>query len=247
MVADMSESKKEVTVGPFHKRERLSDSLRRKLAERACRTAVDDLSAWKAVYELSIELRNFEINQLVQRNNFFMIFQGVLFAGVCQSSGQIPVVSFMVCLVGCSVALLQAGMAAGAKYWQEHWELNSRMSEDAMLKLLQKHRVYRYLNERLNIEIEPALDQKLLQRQSLIKLFEDDSNAERIKESVVSGRPHARLANWMILKRFSASRIPIYVGLVLAIGWFVLLLFTFRFDFLNLHVWDGMVGFPQRK
>ncbi|NKB83263.1 hypothetical protein HED51_05300 [Ochrobactrum grignonense] len=32
--------------------------------------SINDYEAWKDVYKLSIELRNFEINQLVQRNNF---------------------------------------------------------------------------------------------------------------------------------------------------------------------------------
>ena len=32
----------------------------------------------KRIYEVAIETRNFEIAQLVHRNNFFMIFQGVL-------------------------------------------------------------------------------------------------------------------------------------------------------------------------
>jgi len=45
-------------------------------------------------------MREFEITQLAQRNNFFMIFQGVMLAGVIQSSHAIPVVSFLVCVAG---------------------------------------------------------------------------------------------------------------------------------------------------
>ncbi|MHC1910589.1 RipA family octameric membrane protein [Klebsiella pneumoniae] len=41
-----------------------------------------DLRAVKRLYELTIRIRDFEITQLSQRNNFFMIFQGVLFAGL---------------------------------------------------------------------------------------------------------------------------------------------------------------------
>ncbi len=40
-------------------------------------------------------MREFEITQLAQRNNFFMIFQGVLLAGVIQSAHSIPAVSFL--------------------------------------------------------------------------------------------------------------------------------------------------------
>lgn len=35
------------------------------------------------LYLQCIEIRNFEISNLVARNNFFMIFQGVLIAGLC--------------------------------------------------------------------------------------------------------------------------------------------------------------------
>lgn len=239
------EMNKEVE-SPFAKKSKGSAELRKRLANQACRIAVDDLSAWKAIYKLSIELRNFEINQLVQRNNFFMIFQGVLLAGVCQSAGQLPIVSFVICFVGFCVSLLQAGMAAGAKYWQEHWELNSRRSEDAMVKLLQRHRVYRYLNDRFNIEIDEDVDRRLEGRHALVHLFQDDSNHDLIEQSVTSGRPHALVANWMIMRRFSASRIPIYVGLTLAVGWFVLLISTLHFEDLSLGVWSAIVGFPQR-
>lgn len=225
---------------------RVPEGQRKGLANKACRTAIDDLSAWKAVYALSIELRNFEINQLVQRNNFFMIFQGVLFAGVCQSAGMIPVVSFVICAMGLSVACLQAGMASGAKYWQEHWELNSRMSENAMVKLLQRHRIYRKLIDSLGIEVDEDLVHQLLGRQTLIKLFQENSTSNAIRNSMKEIRPTASLANWLVIKRFSVSRIPIYVGLVLALGWAMLLICTFRIDGLSFMVWSSITGFPVR-
>ncbi|MBA1209447.1 RipA family octameric membrane protein [Pseudomonas fulva] len=218
----------------------------KRMAEQSCRTAIDDLAAWKAIYTLSIELRNFEISQLVQRNNFFMIFQGVLFAGVCQSAGHLPIVSFVICLVGLFVSFFQAGMAAGAKYWQEHWEINCKKSEDFMVDLLQKHRVYRYLNDKLDIAMPPEIDEKLLRRKGLVHLFQDNSNKDDIKNSVWGGRPWAPVTNFMILRRFSSSRIPIYVGLALAIAWGVLLISTFRLDGFDWHVWENITGFKQR-
>lgn len=71
---------------------------------------------------IALKMREFEITQLAQRNNFFMIFQGVMLAGVIQSSHAIPVVSFLVCVAGFLISLFQIGMASGAKYWQEYWE-----------------------------------------------------------------------------------------------------------------------------
>lgn len=218
----------------------------KRMAEQSCRTAIDDLAAWKAIYTLSIELRNFEISQLVQRNNFFMIFQGVLFAGICQSAGQLPIVSFIICVVGLLVSLFQAGMAAGAKYWQEHWEINCKKSEGFMVELLQKHRVYRYLNDKLDIQMPPAIDEKLLRRKGLVHLFQDNSNKEDIKKSVWAGRPWAPLTNLLILCRFSSSRIPIYVGMALAFAWGILLISTFRLEGFDWHVWENITGFTQR-
>ncbi len=39
----------------------------------------EKLSELKAVYKLAIETRNFEIHQLINRNNFFMLFQGEVY------------------------------------------------------------------------------------------------------------------------------------------------------------------------
>lgn len=72
--------------------------------------------------DIALRMREFEITQLAQRNNFFMIFQGVMLAGVIQSAHSKPVVSFLVCVAGFFISLFQVGMASGAKYWQEYWE-----------------------------------------------------------------------------------------------------------------------------
>lgn len=70
----------------------------------------------KAVYKVCIETRNFEINQLIQRNNFFMLFQGVLLAAALQNQGSKPVVELIICLTGIFVSIYQLQMASGAKY-----------------------------------------------------------------------------------------------------------------------------------
>jgi hypothetical protein len=50
----------------------------------------EKLSELKAVYKLAIETRNFEIHQLINRNNFFMLFQGVLLAAVFNNQASKP-------------------------------------------------------------------------------------------------------------------------------------------------------------
>lgn len=215
-------------------------------AETAVKIAVSDLQAWKRIFELCVELRNFEITQLVQRNNFFMIFQGVLLAGICQSAAQIPIVSFMICLVGLFVSIYQVGMAAGAKYWQVHWEVNTRKAESRMTKTIQIHGEIGDEIKKQGIEIDPVLASQLESRLFLIHLFQDNSGASKeIKEELDGGKWKRRIVNRLIMSKFSASRIPIYVGCFLAFSWFVLLMCTIRVDWIDFHVFDFIVGFPK--
>ncbi|MCR9703054.1 hypothetical protein NB574_09660 [Vibrio vulnificus] len=76
----------------------------------------------KSLYGISVETRNFEINQLIQRNNFFMLFQGVLLAAVMQTEASKPYVEVIICFTGIMISFYQLQMASGAKYWQEWWE-----------------------------------------------------------------------------------------------------------------------------
>ncbi len=164
-------------------------------------------------FEIAMRLRDFEITQLTQRNNFFMIFQGVLFAGLVQSGHQIPVVSFMVCIVGFFVSLFQVGSASGAKFWQEYWEQKQSYFE------------------------ELARDKKPLE------LFHNDDclYTKTVKERL-NHRGLCALTRKLILCRFSVSRIPIYVGIVLTISWGLLVLCTLR-EYPPLSVPSFIVGF----
>jgi hypothetical protein len=166
-----------------------------------------DIEAVKALFKITLETRNFEINQLVQRNNFFMIFQGVLFAGLIQSSHTKPVVSFLVCVTGLIVSLFHVRMAAGAKFWQEYWE-ESLLRIEGMLR----HQIH-----------TSALDRKLI-----VTLFHSDFT---VHENFVKKRLSSRGCNWinsLILKRYSVSRIPIYVAISISIIWGLLALCTLR-------------------
>lgn len=166
-----------------------------------------DTDALKSLYKIALETRNFEISQLVQRNNFFMIFQGVAFAGLAQSAHSKPIVSFMLCLAGLLVSLYQTGMASGAKFWQEYWESTLSRIEKSMLS-----HIVRSDNE----------------RRLLLSLFHDDharygqivENKLRCKGTSFTGK--------LIMKRYSVSKIPILVGVSLSCIWFVLLISTFR-------------------
>jgi len=171
------------------------------------------------VYRLSLAARDFEINQLVQRNNFFMLFQGVLLAGLLQASGSgniIPVVSFLICSIGFLISLLQLLMAAGAKFWQERWEHAVENAE-----------------KRLFPDPYPAPN---------AELFRVFSNPADRTNAIVSDRVRAKRFGFLVSQRFSPSRLPIYTALVFSIFWFFLLACTVRFSF---SVPSWIVGFPK--
>ncbi len=180
-----------------------------------------DEKALKHLFKIALESRNFEITQLVQRNNFFMIFQGVIFMGLIQSTHTIAIVSFMICLVGLVTSFFQARMAAGAKFWQEYWEATLTKIERELL--LQLHDS----NE---------------ERRALFALFH---NHQEIYNSMVSqkiGTRSSSFVNKMIMSRHSVSRIPIHVAISLGIIWFALLLCTIA-SYQGLGIPAFIVGF----
>ncbi|TIH06231.1 hypothetical protein [Pseudomonas leptonychotis] len=180
-----------------------------------------DFEALSQLYKLCIETRNFEISQLINRNSFFMIFQGVLLAGIIQSAGNIAIVSFVGCLCGLLVSLLQTGMACGAKYWQEYWETSTVLAEEEILK---------------NVENDT-------ERQAMYQLFSMSPEAmhEQVRKRLYE-RKSGFIVSHLILKKYSASKIPIYVGMVFSITWFFLLLATVEFGWC-LQVPEFIVGF----
>ena len=83
------------------------------------------LKALQRVYEISVNTRNFEITQLTNRNNYYMLFQGVLLAAVFSNQASKPLVEFLICLAGIGVSYNHVKVASGAKFWQEYWEFQA--------------------------------------------------------------------------------------------------------------------------
>ena len=79
-------------------------------------------------FDIALRMRDFEIAQLSQRNNFFMIFQGVLFAGLVQSAHTKPVVSFMVCVAGFVVVVRHVHDETCQRHQESHWAAQDRIS-----------------------------------------------------------------------------------------------------------------------
>lgn len=165
-------------------------------------------------FEIALRMRDFEINQLTQRNNFLMVFQGVLFAGLLQSGGNSkPIVSFMACFVGFIVSLFQVGMASGSKFWQNYWE-------------------------------QKVIDYEgTVRAPEPLELFhgKDDLYKSNV-DKIMNKTECSCFVRKLILFKFSVSRIPIYVGIFFSIIWGFLVLCTLR-DYPPFSIPSFIVGF----
>ncbi|WP_318409144.1 RipA family octameric membrane protein [Photobacterium leiognathi] len=165
---------------------------------------VKDVHTLKSLYKISIETRNFEINQLIQRNNFFMLFQGVLLSAVMQTEASKPYVEVIICITGFLVSIYQLQMASGAKYWQEWWE--SRVE---------------YFEDQLCSKIKQCEDR------DTHKLFTvKNEDVHDIVKSRLTSHKKKAFTNLLILGGFSVGRAPIKVSFFLIFTWIALFLTT---------------------
>jgi len=173
------------------------------------------------LYKQCIEIRNFEIQNLVNRNNFFMVFQGVLMAGVLQASPSAPpIVMFLATLCGAFISMQQIGMSSGAKFWQEAWEIQVERAEESLR--------------------ESVLARAPSDTFTLLFAQEIETTEECVKMRLKERNWLAR----MLVKRQSVSMIPIYAGIGFFIFWALMFAFTIK------AVWplftpSIIVGFPK--
>lgn len=208
-------------------------------------SAVGNLSL---AYELALKQRDFEISQLTNRNNFFMIFQGVLIAGLVQSGGKaLPSVNFALCLLGMVVSMYQTGMASGAKYWQIRWECAVKELEIRLLSTLQNEPFVMQLFTVDKQHLRPEDTQRLrdlhARRANLLgnrpsdNLSVEEGFINKIVEDDLSRGRGGWIVKKLILNRYSVSKIPIYVGIALTCFWGGLWLRTFAIDRVSIMSW----------
>lgn len=205
------------------------------------------VGSWSRGFELDLRLREFEINQLTQRNNFFMIFQGVLIAGLVQSQGTAaPVVTFAMCALGVGVSLLQIGMAGGAKYWQSRWEAATRSSEIALiLELVKKNRlaIHTFTHD-MSLLSKEEREQVKKWNETQSKPENQITDAPELIRSIVlrdieAGKDGLRSSlDWWVRRfaiapQWSVSRIPIWTAGVLFAFWTIVLLHTIHLPWLE--------------
>lgn len=199
----------------------------------------------KKVYEITVKTRNFEIAQLIQRNNFFMIFQGVLLACVITSKDTVPFVQFIISSAGFYIAYCQTKVAAGAKFWQEYWESEVYKAEEQLQNLYQstllineknqnfqffiplftksKEQVYNQVSERLLKTSSKKITTMTTTTYPTLPIVKFN----RFLKILFSGeslKPNIFSTNNLILEKPSVSKIPIHVGQCLIITWAILML-----------------------
>jgi hypothetical protein len=181
-----------------------------------------------AAFQMTLSQRDFEISQLTQRNNFFMIFQGVVIAGLIQSQGQASgVVNAGVCFLGLIVSMLQAFMGAGAKYWQMRWERATRTLEMYLLETLRDEKIVfqffttdgKFLTNEEKAVLEKINKESEARRNDLLE-YPDGFIDKKVAGDMATCKS---FTDTLILYKPSVGRIPIYVGLWLMVFWAFLL------------------------
>lgn len=200
--------------------------------------------------ELDLRLREFEISQLTQRNNFFMIFQGVLIAGLVQSHGTAaPLITFSMSLLGVGTSALQIGMAGGAKFWQSRWEASTRSSEIALVLALLRQgkpavQTFTHDSSLLTEEERKQINDWNEQQHNCEDQITDDPAYIKnvVLADIEAGRRNSfrGYADWWVRRfaiapKWSVSRIPIWVGAMLLIFWAVIAAHSIRFPAIDLE------------
>jgi len=198
--------------------------------------------------EVDLRLREFEISQLTQRNNFFMIFQGVMIAGLVQSQGTAaPLINLSMALLGIATSALQIGMAGGAKYWQSRWEASTRSSEIAIVLELSRQKKLAVQTFTHDSSVLTDEERKQIADWNNQNPVEDHISTDPsfIRKGVIADieagpkkGPRWYLDWWVrkfaIKPKWSVSRIPIWIGAALLIFWCVIAANSFRVTGFNI-------------
>ena len=225
----------------------------------------------KKLYYIAVKTRNFEITQLVQRNNFFMIFQGVLIACIIYSNNTVPFIHTAVCFVGIFISFFQMQIAAGAKFWQEYWEIQVYEAEERLRKFYENVKNTKDFHTLFNkdiIEVKNSIytnfykdkndkkNSKHWETKEIngieIKTFNAPENFWKknfLRELFTNYFPFTR-SKTRILTKPSVSKIPVQTGRLLLISWlFLFISSTFIGDWIYNNTISHRIftGFPGKS
>lgn len=182
----------------------------------------------KKLYYIAVKTRNFEITQLVQRNNFFMIFQGVLIASIIYSNNTVPLIHFAICFIGIFISFFQMQIAAGAKFWQEYWESEVNKAELRLKDFYENTKKtddFHNLFKKDLIDVQNTLYKKFYKINNFkaSKEYWDTNYNHGYKKIIKTYNPFTSV-NDRILTKPSVSKIPISTARLLLITWSFLLI-----------------------
>lgn len=213
----------------------------------------EELARLKSIYEIAIKTRNFEIQQLVHRNNFFMIFQGVLIACIIYSNNTVPFIHTAICFIGIFISFFQMQIAAGAKFWQEYWESEVALAEEKLkdfYKNIKKTDFHQLFNKDIN-EVKHTIYSTYFKRIPTRLYIRENYDTHHLlsKGTFRKYNPFTKVDNRILIKP-SVSKVPIRTARLLLISWIVLFLSsTILGDWLynktSSHRW--FTGFPGKS
>lgn len=207
----------------------------------------------KKLYYIAVKTRNFEITQLVQRNNFFMIFQGVLIACIIYSNNTVPFIHTAVCFVGIFISFFQMQIAAGAKFWQDYWESEVDICEKNLKNFYEnvKKSPFHQLFNKDTVEIQHTLYSKYFKRSRTRLFIKEKYDTEYFlsRSTLTTYNPFSNINN-RILTKPSVSKIPIKTARLLLITWiFLFVSSTFIGDYIYNNTLSHRIftGFPGKS
>jgi hypothetical protein len=106
------------------------------------------------LYKIAVGTRQFEIQMLWQRSNYFLIFQTALVVGLAAAK-QDRWVSALVSLLGVATAIVWCMVNAGSKYWQVRWEAAAARLEGDIAK---DARLFAASGDEVHSEVEKSLE-----------------------------------------------------------------------------------------
>ena len=140
----------------------------------------------------------------------------------------------MACLCGFWVSIHQTKVAAGAKYWQEWWELQVSKLEKKLADKLEEIDSYKaYGNgrqDKFNFLFSDDDTFKNSQKISLKNKLVDDALIHQSCYGVMKNYGNKWIINPLILQKYSVGKVPISTGLVLMFIWLSLLFHTFDIE-----------------
>ncbi|POY45365.1 hypothetical protein [Avibacterium paragallinarum] len=160
------------------------------------------------LYNICIENRRFEAEQITTRNNFFLVFQGILFSvftTMFSDGKSVTLIYYIIPIIGIIMSFLQTRGAIGAKYWHEVWEMKLFDIEKKLAIASGQRGVFSSI-DKYNDTLKLAKEREKKELEEFIK-----EKPELIKKMLCGFKG-------------SVSSIPIYIGMLCGLSWLLMII-----------------------